>query len=145
MSFQLTSNIPQITSLLKQRASRLVRTTANNIEASVKVSMGEPKSGRTYKKGKAPGIGKRGKRLKDRRKTHTRSAPGESPAIDTTALVTSVGVDVTGKMSAVVGTNMEYAEALEFGSHKMAPRPFLGPAFEEAEPGFDAGLKELLK
>lgn len=130
MSFQLTSNIPQITGLLKQRASRLVRTTALNIEASIKVSMSGPKSGRTYKR---------------RKKTHTASAPGEAPAIDTGALFDSLNTEMTGELSAVVGTNMEYAEALEFGSHKMAPRPFLGPAFEEAEPGFEAGLKELLK
>ena len=130
MSFQLTSNIPQITGLLKQRASRLVRTTALNIEGSAKTSMSGSKGGRTYKR---------------RKKTHTASAPGEAPAIDTGALVNSLNTEMAGELSAVVGTNMEYAEALEFGSHKTAPRPLISPAFEEAEPGFDAGLKELLK
>lgn len=145
MSFTLKSNIPQLTGTLKARASQVVHNTAFSVELHIKASMVEPKSGRAYKRGKAPGVGKRGKRLKDRRKTHIASAPGQAPAVDEGALRASLNTEMTGETSAVVGTNMEYAEALEFGTHKMAPRPFFAPAFEKAKPEFEAGLKELLK
>lgn len=123
--FTLKSNIGQVSAQLHQRASQLVRKTAFGIEAAIKVSMAEPKSGRQY------GL-------------HQASAPGESPAIDTGALVNSIRTEADG-LSAVVGVGQEYGVYLEFGTVKMASRPFMGPAFERAEPEFQRGLKELVK
>lgn len=125
MSFRLQSNAAQISAQLQRRASALVRATAFGIEGDIKTSMAEPKSGHIYG-------------------NHQASAPGESPAIDTGQLANSIQT-VVEELSATVGTNTEYAPYLEFGTHRMAPRPFMGPAFERAKPEFEKGLKELVK
>lgn len=125
MSFRLESKIPQLTAALKTRASELVRRTAFEIEADIKTSMAEPKSGRVYG-------------------GHQASAPGEAPAIEAGHLVNSIQTNAEG-LSATVGTNAEQAPVLEFGGARILPRPFFGPAFEKAEPEFEKGLKELLK
>ena len=36
----------------------------------------------------------------------------------------------SGKIIAVVGSDIEYAAYVEFGTHKMGMRPYLGPAVE---------------
>lgn len=126
MSFTLKSNVSQINAELKQRAKALVMRTAFQIEQNAKLSMAEPKSGRTYG-------------------SHQASAPGEAPAIDLGALVNSIHVEQTGEMSAIVGTNMEHGLHTEFGTARMAPRPWLGPAFESVREKFQAGLRGLLK
>lgn len=41
----------------------------------------------------------------------------------------SVGAD---GVSATVGTNVNYAAFVEFGTRRMAAQPFLGPALEQA-------------
>jgi len=130
MSFTLTSKIPQINAELKRRANALVVRTAARIETTAKLSFVEPKTGREYKRGG---------------KTHIASAPGEAPAVDTSQLTNSVQREPTGDASAVVGTNVEQALHTEFGTSRMEPRPWLGPAFEEAAESFEKGVKELLK
>ncbi len=70
------------------------------------------KSGRTY--------GKRG---------HRASAPGEPPANDTGTLVRGISVQVgSDDLSYDVNSLADYAGFLEFGTSKMAPRPYLQPA-----------------
>ena len=64
------------------------------------------------------------------------SAPGEPPARVTGELLDSVAYEVleTEKgLSVTVGTAAPYALALEYGTRRMAPRPFLRPAFAEME------------
>lgn len=64
------------------------------------------------------------------------SAPGDPPKIKTGRLRASIthrigyeGEEVVGE----VGTNVEYALPLEFGTRRMAPRPFMGPALDKHE------------
>jgi HK97 gp10 family phage protein len=66
------------------------------------------------------------------------SEPGEPPKIKTGRLRASITHRVMyedGQVVGEVGTNVEYALPLEFGrefgTSKMAPRPFLGPALDE--------------
>jgi hypothetical protein len=42
-----------------------------------------------------------------------------------------------------VSANINYAAPLEFGTVKMAPRPFLEPALEASREKFNARLKNL--
>jgi HK97 gp10 family phage protein len=67
------------------------------------------------------------------------SEPGEPPAVDTGRLRASIThrvVEEPTGPSAEVGTNVEYAFWLEFGTStkegapKMLPRPFLQPAVQ---------------
>jgi len=61
--------------------------------------------------------------------SHTVSAEGDAPNTDTGALVKSVAVEHTkGSRVAEVGSDLDYAAHLEFGTVNMAARPFLEPA-----------------
>ena len=90
-------------------------------ESEIQRPMRGPKSGRVY-----------------RRKSvvHRASAPGEAPAIDTGILRFSIAVKIGDSgLSATIGvpelTKVKYARPLEFGTQKMAARPFVFPALEK--------------
>jgi hypothetical protein len=61
-------------------------------------------------------------------RVHRASAPGDSPAPDTGFLRQSVSHEVSRTPAGVVGkvtASAAYAAALEFGTERMRPRPFL--------------------
>lgn len=77
-----------------------------------------PKTGRIYTRGNI---------------SHQASAPGEPPATDTGVLLNSIAGDVevtNGVVQGLVRASAKYALYLEFGTRKMAARPFLLPAVE---------------
>lgn len=89
---------------------------AATLEASnlTKIILSQPGTGRIYPRGKTV--------------THQASAPGEAPAPDTGALRASVQTEVSRGLNEVVGlvtVNRDYAAALELGTEKVRPRPFL--------------------
>ena len=115
---RLTHNrFPEIAAKLPREAAKITEKTALRIEETAKTSMAGPKSGRMYG-------------------AHQASAPGESPAIDTSNLANSIGTEAMGGASHMVYAGTEYALSLEFGSPRIAPRPFLGPAASQEEPEF---------
>jgi len=62
-------------------------------------------------------------------KSAQRSAPGEFPKTDRGGLVQSISVRsvlAARGFVVLVGTNLKYGRALEFGTLKMAARPWLG-------------------
>lgn len=122
-------HIPQITAAMRPRASLAVQKTLLDIERMAKESMQGPKSGRLYERADKP---------------HQASAPGEAPAIDLGLLVGSIQTRMEGDISGMVFTNIDYAQSLEFGSIRMAARPFFTPAAVEAWPGFVAAMKEVI-
>jgi len=72
-----------------------------------------------------------GRKYRRGRKYHIASAPGQPPAVDTGRLRASITHEVckeSNQIIGLVGTNVEYAPHLEFGTNKMAARPFLRPA-----------------
>jgi HK97 gp10 family phage protein len=86
--------------------AEMVRTEA------IRTMTSEAKTGRKY-----PGLPNRS------------SAPGESPARQSGRLI--AGIDIRPEpaaLRAVVNASTAYAAALEFGTQKMAPRPFMRPA-----------------
>lgn len=85
-----------------------------------------PKTGRIYKRG---GV------------FHQASAPGQAPASDTGALVASIQTNKVGDGVYEVSSRMKYAEYLEFGTRKMAPRPAWVPAVEKERPEFMAAIR----
>jgi len=87
-----------------------------------KAIQGPPKTGREY----ARGVNKD--------KVHRASAPGEAPATDTGGLVISIYNESRGKYAKAIGSRLDYAYYLEFGTFKMAKRPSWIPAVERAIP-----------
>lgn len=76
------------------------------------------------------------------------SAPGEAPAVDTGRLRASIThrIEHDGDESAAyVGTNVEYAPYLEFGTIRMAPRPFMVPAIERNKEWIKNKIKSVVK
>lgn len=80
-----------------------------------------PKTGRIYKRGK--------------KGTHQASAPGEAPAADTGALARNENIlaeAVPGQIAVNLVARMPYAVHLEYGTVRMAARPFMRPAADVA-------------
>lgn len=89
------------------------------LNSAKKRIQGGAKSGRTYQK-YGP------------RRTHTASAPGESPATDTGGLVNSGFHELDEQaMEVSIGFAKFYAALLEYGTRMMEKRPFLLPTVEE--------------
>lgn len=91
-----------------------------------------PKSGVTYRRG---GV------------THRASAPGQYPASDTGRLASSVRMEMPqpGNLTGRVGTAVNYGPHLEFGTSRMAARPWLMPSFERAKIGVEKDLRARLE
>ena len=109
-----------------ERAVRaVVRATAMRVEGTAKERIQRPpKTGRLY-------------RTYNKRKLHRASAPGESPATDSGTLASRVFHEVqTGGFEASVFSDVDYAGYLEFGTRRMAPRPYLAPALREYADSF---------
>lgn len=62
--------------------------------------------------------------------SHVAAAAGHAPNKDTGRLSNSIFVEVK-QDDVFVGTSVEYAPDLEFGTKDMLPRPFLNPALEK--------------
>jgi HK97 gp10 family phage protein len=59
---------------------------------------------------------------------HVRSSPGEPPNADTHTLDRSIETNQVAPLRVEVSANAPYAAMLEFGTSKMAARPFMAPA-----------------
>ena len=69
------------------------------------------------------------------------SAPGRPPAMDSGRLRDSVFAETDADgLSARVGSDLDYAAHLEFGTTRMAARPWLLPAFARMKPRIVARL-----
>ena len=75
------------------------------------------------------------------------SAPGQFPMSDTGRLANSVefNLPAAGRLMGEVGTNVIYGRYLEFGTSRMAARPWLLPSFERAKVGVEARLKKAIE
>ena len=120
------SNTPAVVRIEQRRAKQSVAALAFQVREVVITGMQEPKSG-----------------VLNPRRGISRSAPGESPAIDFGDLVNSIFV-VVGDKEATVGSNDPKAEDLELGTTRMAPRPFLLPALLEVQQDAPSLLKRLI-
>jgi HK97 gp10 family phage protein len=63
---------------------------------------------------------------------HVPSRPGEPPNTDTGQLQRGIVSRRTGDLKAEVMSSAEYSAALEFGTSRMAARPFMRPALAKS-------------
>lgn len=65
--------------------------------------------------------------------------------VDTGATRNSIGVDfdTSGGLTADIGPTTAYAPYLEFGTGRMSPRPFMGPAADAVLPSLEAALSQI--
>jgi HK97 gp10 family phage protein len=113
--------------LAKVRAATLtgvVRGTETIREEATKLMLDSPRSGRVYGRHKASG-------------------PGEPPAPDTGNLIRNIQTSVDAqKLTGNVNFGTGYSRALEYGTFKMAPRPFARPAVENKKQSIAADVAE---
>lgn len=77
-------------------------------------------------------------------RNHIPSAPGQSPNEDTGFLRSKISAARTGLLSAEVRADAPYSAPLEFGTSKMAARPYLRPARDkEAAGAIEKGLRKM--
>tara|TARA_R110000851_G_scaffold128538_1_gene261035 strand:- start:1166 stop:1615 length:450 start_codon:yes stop_codon:yes gene_type:complete len=63
--------------------------------------------------------------------THVASNVGQAPNTDTGKLVASIAVEKESDANYLVGSNLDYAAWLEFGTSKTGARPWLEPAMRK--------------
>lgn len=78
-------------------------------------------------------------------KNHVPSAPGEPPNADTRILDSSIESAKTGPLTAEASANAPYAAALEFGTSRVAARPFMKPAADRIRPKATAFVREAVR
>lgn len=61
-------------------------------------------------------------------KGHIPSKPGEPPNADTHTLDRQIETAATGPLQVEVSSNAPYSAHLEYGTSRMAARPYMGPA-----------------
>lgn len=144
--FDIAGDLSELARGVGEDVDDFVIKTAYDIEGEAKtlIQHGSP-SGRTYRRGAInKAVSQRllnaGFRLSQKSlgkavigyKFHRASAPGQSPATDTSNLVNSISAHPTGPSSAEVAFNASYAGLLELGTSRMAPRPYVGRAIDMA-------------
>lgn len=113
---------PNTAQQIGDQAGPILRAMAAGIVGEMKRLMSLPKSGRAYRRG--------------RQAIHIASAPGEAPAIDTGNLMGSINFGMQSPTMAEVTVNAEYAAYLEFGTIRMAARPYVEPSLEKVRDQF---------
>lgn len=111
---------------IRQAVGGEIAAIAAEAEAGIKLKIQQgSKSGRIYTRGK---------------RAHQASAPGESPASDTGALLGSIYSERETDLTYTVGSRAVYAAYLEYGTRKMAERPFFRPVVDEITLVFEARM-----
>lgn len=76
----------------------------------------------------------------------TATAKSKAP-VDTGNLKNSIGYNFGmsgGEIYAEIGPTAEYGIYQEFGTSKMAPQPFLTPAFDKHVPAFEKAMNQII-
>ncbi len=121
----------EIGASMAREIDEVCENTALDIQARAQMAiMNPPKSGRIYRRGNV---------------AHQASAPGEAPATDTGALVNSAYTKKLADADYETGFTVEYAAPLEFGTARMAPRPYLRPAVEAVRDQFVSAIRRIVE
>ena len=132
-SEQLQRELRRLSDDLREEAGKTVLATAVEMRADiVKSIQSGPASGQTYRKSNPT-------------RTHTASAPGQPPMTDTGRLANSITFDRIGDLTATVGSELIYAPWLEYGTSRMASRPFFRPAVERMRPVYIGKLEDIIR
>jgi len=132
-SKQLQAALRNMSDEVRAEVGKEVLATAVKLRGDVVKSIQRgPAGGRTYRK-------------YNPRRTHTASAPGQPPMTDTGRLANSIEFDREGDLTATVGSKVAYAAYLEYGTSRMAARPYFRPAVERIRDQFNDRLEQAIK
>jgi len=145
-SKQLQRELRRLSGDIREEAGDVVKAVAVEMRADIVKSIERgPASGRTYTHYFY--TNKNGKLVqgRERAKPHTASAPGQAPMSDGGRLAGSITFDRTGDLTATVGSKLDYAFWLEYGTSRMAARPFFRPAVERMRPIYIGKLEDIIR
>ncbi len=144
---QLLKNFDKIGKNATKECQDIINKTALNVHATAVKKVQAPGKGRTYDTtffimgGRViPGPLRTGQNLSP---THTASKPGDPPASDTGIGASSIKFRF-GKLQADVWTDKDYMAWLEYGTRRVAPRPWLNPSLNENRKAFFDSLHGLV-
>jgi HK97 gp10 family phage protein len=137
------AEIAGINDKLEKNVTKALSKSANLVRNDVIKSIQTTSKGYFWAKkdDKKKGKKKRVSNLKKVPKGRWVSKPGDAPNTNTGRLVGSITMEVAENY-AEVGTDIEYAWDLEFGSSKNKARPFMTPAAERNRAKIDALIEE---
>lgn len=78
-------------------------------------------------------------------KNHVPSKPGQPPNQDTGVLAGNIETTRAGKLRVRVTSKAGYSSALEFGTSKMAARPFMRPARDKMRPQVEKLIADVVQ
>lgn len=78
-------------------------------------------------------------------KQHVPSAPGDAPNQDSGVLANNIEAALIDPRMAQVSSNAPYSGALEFGTSRMAARPFMAPARDKKRKEVEALVVKAVK
>lgn len=107
-------DFPDLAEIIRDEERDIIRLVTFGTADRMKSVIAEPKSGNSYKRGD---------------KVHIASAPDESPASDSGNLINTIMPNANYLQGEI--TLADYGLFLEFGTSKMAARPFVIPSLEE--------------
>lgn len=156
-SAELQAALKRTRGEVRKAVSKAVMGTALQLRGDVVRSISKPGTGTTYYRiydsasgytnifaGDSQGYVASVKGRLNLSETHRASADGDPPATDTGRLKNSIEFDKIGDLTATVGSKLAYATWLEYGTMRMAARPFFRPAIEEIRPKYMARLEKAL-
>lgn len=121
MPIRRTKKYQQVKAAVYRNVRAAVAESAIILQRDMKVTLSQP-----------------GRGIKHPGNRYPSSAPGDPPAVQTGHLRRSVQVDLSrlneANPRARVGTNIPYGAELEFGTRKVAPRPWARPSARKARP-----------
>jgi hypothetical protein len=118
-SIKITMDTRPLEALIKKTGGELgdwLRGVAGEMSNDVVLSLGTGPRGRGYPRGNG--------------KVHYASTAGNPPNIDTGTLRASIRAIKKGILTFWVADGVEYGHALEMGTTRIAPRPFIRPVFD---------------
>ena len=122
VEIQFEEKVDEAVKRLKGVAEERMAEVANMVRNNTLETLAGPRSGRVYR---VPGTSR----------MYTASSPGEAPAVQLGDLRKSVkcGTERSGdEIIGFVGTDLPKGPMLEFGTSRMAARPWLRPSFEKS-------------
>jgi len=133
------NRIPAIARALTRESNIIVQKVATDIHYEVVASFEGPKSGRYYA---VPGV--RSSRKGGGGRRHRASAPGQAPARMFGLLAASTAIGRSYNQ-AVIYVGSKYAAHLEYGTSRMAARPFLRPVARKYQAIFNFAIRIMVE
>lgn len=130
--FQIRIDTRKMQRLIQEEPGKVdawLRGVAQEMVGDIKLSFNTSPAGRSYQRGTV---------------THIASRAGYPPNVDTGTLRASIDSRKIGNLKYEIHDGVEYGVHLEFGTEKMAARPFFAPVFDDWQQKIDDDAKRNL-